>query len=166
MIPTKTYRAIDFKQPLFIFYILLITTLSIYLLGIAFTSVHKEGKEGIAILVIFLSLIAPSAMLHAWDKKVIIDKDQIILKSLFYTKKMKFSDIKSFALYELERGATFNKIIGEDYKQCWWSNLSYIFLSYSQEFNPNSFKRGKSMMFSYRKELYEDIKKYMNMIHS
>jgi len=135
-----------------IFWFLIFIAISTFMIWLAFII----SNIWLTCLFSCLSLFTPFLVYYSLTTKIIVDNFQVIKKSPFGVKSLKFSDIKSFGVYKQE-GKFARLIIREEYDENDWFGINFIFIANRKDYSPISFRQKGSIRFHYFKELYIDI---------
>ena len=102
--------------------------------------------------------------LDLWKSKILVDTWGVRRKSALIPRKIAWSEIKSFGIYQ-QVGKYTSLQISVDIADSETFDTIFIALSKLPDYNPNSFRKSAAMRFHYHSELYNIIFKQINDYH-
>ena len=155
----KTYSTINLKSPTVYFWFLIMFCISI--IGAISTYVLiRDGYWKVSLISFLFILPFPYILFYTVKAKIILTEDSIIKKNIFKTTEIKFSEVKTFNIFESARMG--HVLINESDLKNWWT-LAMIFISTEKKSNPNKFSRKKSINFHVTDDVYQRLKEKINI---
>ena len=155
------YKILNFRSPFF----LIITTITVSLIILCFFVYFKTNINLLLVFGIVLSAFELAVIYYNLKSKIILTDEEVITQTPFRVKKLKYADIKTFAVYASSR---FSYVV-EPTKHHEWLPFKqkFIYLSsqndYLQYGSSFFFKNHDDYIhFHYRREIYDFILQRLN----
>lgn len=154
----KIYSAVNVKSFVTLFWTIIGLAISVIASIFAYALI-KDGYWKISFFTLPFILLSPYIIFFSIKSKIILTNDSIIRKVPFSRKELKYSEIKTFRIYDTI-GNGYGSVSYFETKKPNSKNLftlKTIFVSEVENSNPNKFTKGKQFTFHATNDIYSFI---------
>jgi hypothetical protein len=153
MIYNSSYKAVNMKTPIMIFWLIIALGISTFMFWLFIIS----DRIWFSIITFIASLYFPFLIYYSITSKIILTTDAIVKKTIFGTRELKYRDIKSVGIYN-QMGSIAYIVNENDLHIKEYFAQKFGFVSKKTGHSPNSIRQKGSIKFHIVDDLFEKLK--------